>query len=64
MSNAANTPLTWCPFTELVLTHRKAAITKGELQAILEELAPGNGFGDPDERRNAGRAKGDETGER
>ena len=28
-------------------------MAKGELQAILEELAPGNGFGNPDERRNA-----------
>lgn len=28
-------------------------MAKGELQAILDEFAPGNGFGDPDERRNA-----------
>ena len=28
-------------------------MTRGEVQAILEEFAPGNGFGDPDERRNA-----------
>jgi hypothetical protein len=28
-------------------------MAKGELPAILEEFAPGNGFGNPDERRNA-----------
>jgi hypothetical protein len=28
-------------------------MAKGEVQAILEEFAPGDGFGNPDERRNA-----------
>jgi hypothetical protein len=28
-------------------------MAKGELEGILEEFAPGNGFGNPDERRNA-----------